>query len=788
MIKSLFQRHFVIGLAFIIIATLINSCGEKPSPTAGYFPEVGANALHQRSLDVRSNLKVLSVSLRPGYEDFATLAYFRLGRGAVVTSIYTTNNEAGESDVQGEYPSYLAARRRQEAVRAMQTLDSEARFLNMPDIIAARDTAQVRALWPSDSLRLKLSEFIAQFRPDLILLNRDWALPNSPSWEILRADLLAAVQTTAHGKVMDLSNSGANGGLSNWTVGRLAIDADGSAGLTVPVNEQHPWWKKSYAQIGETAAAAYTSLAVQRQMWRQNQTSSYVVSFPAATNGEVKMLGEGLPWPVTQKLRGIEIQLEALTDKTLKGQTKDILPRAAALIDSIEYTIALNQMTLTSPERKSLLQWKAALENLRCTLLGVEVHYTVSDSVLTDQQLTYIFVNEVKGVSKDGTTEILFAGIDQNWAVNEDIVKKMPLQLKTEYRLLTPKDLVYNFPPAVHAFQLTPQAKSLFLFIIHRAKAKAESFIYRVTINLDFAPRFVTEVLTPIVRMTPNERVVVRLMNISRDGLADTVEVAHELANSFRHPFRLSKKGTSVIDTLTLAWNGEPAEGTHVIPVSIDGVPVAQFAARKFSAEVDRTKQLGLLTGLKSSQTAEALRRLNLEFTLVKPGANFLQQIQALNVLIVDRRALSLLPEVAALQSELNRFVEAGGHLIVLAQDAAIWNAKPLWNGMLLTATTQFEATMPLQMETGTTLLNTPNRLAAEDWNEWLFLRGYNIVSGEALATAIVPIRAGFSGSPLVATFPVGAGKRTYVDLALFPQLMNIHAGAFRFLANLIAW
>ena len=208
----------------------------------------------------------------------------------------------------------------------------------------------------------------------------------------------------------------------------------------------------------------------------------------------------------------------------------------------------------------------------------------------------------------------------------------------------------------------------------------------------------------------------------------------------------------------------------------------------KFAVEVDRTKRLGLLTGLKSSQTAEALRRLNLEFALVKPGPNFLQQIQGLNVLIVDRRALSLLPQAAALQNELNRFVEAGGHLIVLAQDAAIWNAKPLWNGMVLTATAQFEATMPLQMETGLGLFNTPNRLTAEDWNEWLFLRGYNIVSGEALAAATVPIRAGFSGSPLVATFPAGAGKRTYVDLAVFPQLMNIHAGAFRFLANLIAW
>jgi len=782
MLKTcLHERPF--GLLLMLIAsTLFYSCAEKRPAKQSYFPEVGANAVHQRALDVRSNLKVLSVSLRPGYEDFATLSYLRLGRGAVIMSVYATNNEAGESDVQGEYPPHLAAVRRAEAVRAMQALDSEARFLNLPDIAAARDTAQVRALWPNDSLRLKLGEFITQFRPDLILLNRDWAMLNSPSWKILHADLLAAAQDAASGTVRDLND---NGSLANWAVSRVAIDLGRSDGLTAPINEQHPRWKKSYAQIGEEAGQAYASLAVQRRLWQQGQTPSYVIDFPAA-NG-MKTLTDGLPVPVSQRLRGIEIQLEVLIDKAFNGQTREILPRAAALIDSVEYTLALNQLTLTPVERKSLLQWKAALENLRCTLLGVEVDYTISDTVVTDQQLTYVLVNEVKGASKDGKTEILFAGIDQSWAVNEDLAKKMPLELKTEYRLLTPKGLVYNFPPAQHPFQLMPRAKTVLLFIIHRAKTKAESFVYRCMINLDFAPKFVAEVLTPIVRMTPNERVVVRLMNISRDGVADTVEVADALANSFRHPFRLSNKGASQIDTLTLGWEGDPAEGTYVIPVSIDGLPVAQFAARKFATEVDRARRVGLLMGLQNSPTAEALRRLNLDFTIITPKPESVQHLQTINVFIIDRRALSLRPEIATLQADLDRFVERGGHLIVLAQDATTWNAKPLWEGMQLTATPQFEAAMPLQVETSQALLNKPNLLAADDWNDWLFLRGYNLVSGAALASATVPIRAGFNGSPLVVTFPAEKGKRTYVDLALSPQLMNIHAGAFRLLANLIS-
>ncbi len=776
MTKTSFSARSTVLL--LIALALFSACAKKPS-SQNYFPETGKNALAQRSLEARSNLKVLSVALRPGDEDFAALAYFRLGRGAVVMSVYVTNGEAGESDVQGEYPPYLAVTRRTEAVAAMNYLNSDARFLNLPDIVAARDSAHVRQLWPGDSLRFKLSQFISQFRPDLVLLNRDWSAANSPSWEILRAELLSTIKNAAAETGADF----ANGASGNWAISRVAVDLGGE-GLAIPVDEKPRQWNKSYREIGEEAARAYASLAVQQKWRREGRTPSYAVVYPARTP-TLQRLDEGLPAPVPPPLRGIEIQMEALTDKTLKGQTGEALPRVAALIDSIEYTLAINQLILTARERKSLLQWKNALENLRCTLLGVEVDYTVSDTLLTDAQLTSIFVNEVKGLSQDGKTDILFAGIDQQWAVNEDVPKKMPLALKEEYRLLTPKGLTYNFSPAQYPFQLTPYAKSVFMFIIHQARSKEQSFVYRRLINLDFAPKFVAEVLTPIVRMVPDERVVIRMMNISRDGVADTVEVADSLAHSFRHPFRLSNKGASKIDTLTLAWLGNPPDGTHIIPVEIDGIPVAQFAARKFSVEIDRAKRAGLLTGLRNSPTAEALRRLNLDFSFVEPDKSFMQQIEPLSVLLIDRRALTLRPEIAARRDELQRFVESGGHLIVLAQDAEKWNAQPLWNGMRLTAVSTLEAATPVQLDAADAIGNQPNQLTPEDWQNWLFLRGYNAVAADAAAA--IPLRSAVDGNPLIVTAAAGQGKRTYVDLALSPQLMNVHAGAFRLLANLIS-
>ena len=93
---------------FILLA--LSACQREPVPRT-YFPETGKYALHQRTIDLANDFKVLSLALEPGFEDLETLAYLRLAKGATVMSAYFTNGEAGESDVHGEYPHDLADRK-----------------------------------------------------------------------------------------------------------------------------------------------------------------------------------------------------------------------------------------------------------------------------------------------------------------------------------------------------------------------------------------------------------------------------------------------------------------------------------------------------------------------------------------------------------------------------------------------------------------------------------------------------------------------------------------------------
>lgn len=768
-----------------VIALLsLLSCGKRPGPKT-YFPETGRNSLYQRSLDLRNNLNVLSIAIRPGYEDLSALAYFRLGRGAKIMSGYVTNGEAGESDIQAELPAYLAAIRRKEASRALSYLDGEIYFLNMPDIAAARDTLKVRELWPRDTLQTRLIEMFSQFKPDIVLVARDWSSEGrNPVWEVMCSDVLAAVKRIVPGE--SKKTIPGTDAQQFWEINRVFVDDGKEKGFSIPVDRRHPRWKKTYHKIGEEAEKAYVSLAIQQRMWTEGEEPSYSLVYPVPLP-RIDEMDAGLPKPSSMRLRGIEQKVERLTEATLRGKTGGAMDGLVDIMDAVNLCL-VRRHEYNTRERRMLYNWKRILEDLRCTLLGVEVDYTISDTVLTARQLTFLRIDKVKGIKGKGDTDVYFPDAEKGWVIDEDMKKRLPLRLKEPYRVLTPKDVDYTFPPGQDRLQSSAVGKPFAFYIIHRDSSEEQSFVYRIQIELSLGPLDNLEILTPIVRMAPGEGVVFRVINLSRDGVSDKIWVENPLGSSEKIAFLLPEKGSSFLDTLFITWKGSRAAGTYLIPVLIDGLRAANFVARKFHAEVDASKKIGIVVGVKDDPIGNALRRLNVTFSKVGLDRTFSKQIEPMDVLIIGRRILTLKPKIVDFKEELDRFVNRGGHLIVLAQDAASWNTRPLWDGMRLERTVLFDENTPLQVDSTHTIFTSPNRIHPEDWNGWLFLRGYNDVFCSTLEDVQFPIRVRKEDLPLIVIQKEGNGRRTYVDLALGQQWMNIHPGAFRLLANLISY
>jgi len=755
---------------------------------AQYFPETGYAARYQRSLDARSRLTVLSISLQPGYEDFATLAYFRLGRGARVISAYVTDGEAGESDLRGEYPNQLAAERRAEAAKAMKLLGGGAYFLNLPDIAAASDTGFVRRRWETDTLQARLLRLVLSFRPDVIVVPRDWARGvGSPQAEVLRTILVRAIRRAEATKVSPKSSA------SPWTVGRLLVDDGGGKGVQAPIDRVHSIWKKSYREIGEEVGRSYETLVVQRQQWREESASpvTYEQVFPRRTR-RLRTLEEGLPRALPVGLRSLERQIDVLTAETMKGprlrtSTAQVVSKLTAIVDSVD-RVLWRASSLAPRERAAAVHWKIALEDLRTTIMGVQVFYTLSPSILAERQLTYLTIDSVKGFRPDKSTTIYFLGTDQGWVINESHDKQFPLELKTEYRILSPQRLDYDLPASLAGLS-RPSEGSAFMFVILReSKKREEGFQYRAVVPVQFCPRFTVEVLTPIVRAMPSERVILRLTNHTRDGVLDSLQVNDSLAFTAKHPFRLNVKDQSQQDTLILSWRRPLEEGTYVIPVKIGTEEVARFGARRFDVLVDSSKRVGLVTGLENSPTEDALRRIGAAWSSLRLNADFGRDLGSYQVIVLDHRLLSLQPAIREHEGELEQFVERGGHLIILAQDAAAWKKAPLIDGLELTATSTYDEETGVTVDSSSQLMRRPNVIHSDDWMNWLARMAYNRVSGRALDGAEVLVKVARDGNALIVQWKKGGGTLTYVDSALQPQFLNVEAGACRLLANLVSY
>ena len=219
--KDLLRTFFLFACVFFSIAQSQRSDAE-----------LQRSAIYQRSTDARSRLNVLSVSIEPGQEDLATLAYFRMAKGAKILSAYVTNGEGGENEGWAENPLSLAVTRRNEAIQALALVDGNVHFLNLPDVVAAPDSASVQSRWPVDTLDARLKKLILEYHPDIVLLARDGASATSVRWKLFRESLIRTVK-----KIVPPQPSGKNRRASSsggWVVGRVWVESSAGTGVSVP--------------------------------------------------------------------------------------------------------------------------------------------------------------------------------------------------------------------------------------------------------------------------------------------------------------------------------------------------------------------------------------------------------------------------------------------------------------------------------------------------------------------------------------------------------------------------
>jgi len=773
-VRMCLRYYFCAALAFPLAAVSQNLVQRIQRPSQIVF--------QQQARELEGAFDVMMISLQPGYEDASVLAYFRQVRGAKVVSVYVTNGEEGESDNSSLYPHQLAGLRRSEAYSLNKALDCEIHFLNLPDIISPSDTTRIRKIWDRDQLVSKLSTLLSQYHPDVVLLSRDpLGGSTSPLLTLLRRDLLAAERRAAL--------------FYRWPVNRVFLEGGAGKTFRVPLEKKNPANGKSYEEIGETLLGEYSSLSVQRKNWTK-RTSAYSL-IHLETGSMVRFMDEGLPRPSSRDLRSTEALLKGFLKQFAgffpeQGDTSAqrlVLNHLTVLMDSLDRGIAQSGR-LTWRDTKKLVHWKSNLERVRNTILGVSVSFALTDTVVAPLQLSFLSIDSVAGIHSPGTTEIYFPGVQQQWVINEGLESRLPLTFHTTYRLLSPRTDKFDLPLSEYWADKEKFVKPFYFLILHRAADRVFNFSWRQRLDIFSAPKFVVEVLTPFIRVRQGEQVRLRLTNNSRDGVRDSIYIADSLGISGKKQFRLSQKGAQDAATLTLTWKNGIPNGTFVLPVLIDKQHVASVVARKFDVQVDSLRPVAIVSSFPTSPLVVSLQRLGMTPVVYDADSfNGVSPEQA-KVLFLDHRVFSLRPKLLSQRKILGEYVQQGGHLVVLSQDANAWNDSKLWEGIWTERTNALHPDCRVLQSDRTSLFKSPNKLTKETWQDWLFSLGSNRLSGADAKDDAVLLTAlsGKGRFPLIVSRVIGSGRITYVDLDLHHQLLNLHEGAFRLLANLVSF
>ena len=766
-----------LGAGAILVSLLLAPAIAAGGNDRTYFPDRGPGAVHQLALDLLNPVAILYVAFQPGAEDLSTLVSLRMGNGAKVAVVYLTSGEATPSDLNGEVPYLLAGRRKDEAVALCRYLDFHPHFLNLPDPGILADSSTLERVWDADTIVARLKPALQKLKPDAVLLGFDpRETREGPPWQkYLRGVLLEAFVQAERGP-------------EAWKVKRFFLEQGGAGSLRSSAGTLHPVWRKSYRAIAEEAGKLYASLRGQRIRWSQLRSAAYRLVHPL-NRGVPATFIDGLP-EMSKRMRAVEPAIIRAAGG--KGMKNPRLSDVSAGIDSLERFVRPGSARLNTGESRLLSTWRNALEALRCALLDVKITYECSDSLLSQRQLFFLRIKEVKARASTAPLEILFPQAMQSdgggWIINETKKSRFPVELPAEFRILTPEKLEFGYPTAVYGLQ-RPEVRLPFSFMLFHADSLREhNFAYRAEWSLGIGPRRAFEVRTPLLRALPGEPIVYSFLNFSRDPFNGQIAIVDSmLPAAVRRAVRLTGKDHLLVDTLFLPVNTSLPEGDYVFGLNISGGggrwPVV---ARSFDVRIDSGRTVGLVTGIEASPLSEALRRMRVPLADVDSVAAS-GAIDSLRVVILDREALTLREGAAKLLPELRGWVENGGHLVVFPQFLLPEKTFTFGDSARFDDRAPVPPGSALAVDSTHPFLEGLNRVRSSDWDDWIVARASGTLHIGGAQDAEVPVRVKGTHAPLLLTKRSGKGRITLVALDMISQLANVKPGVHRLLANILA-
>ncbi len=772
-----FSKHSLLFLfSFIVVAQA------QKSP---YFLETGANSAAQEIREIKSPGSYLVIAIAPGFEDLASVANFGIGEGAAVSVAFVTNGEDIPSDLNGETFSQLAARRKEEAYRALSHLGVQSYFLNIP---INQFLAGANCFKPTSELDEKLAagfdSLVSQVKPDVIVLDGD--------------PLSGTNQSTRLAYLEDFVAKGirAEKSTSSWSVKRLFVQTNERIGsVVIPVGRKDPVWSRNYLEMAREAERSYATLKYQIRLWDRNRSHRYIQLYPADRNtvrsgGHIHSVAK-TPFPLDTGLpelgKGIKALLPLVNSVSSIQKVPDREARLAivrtviAKVDAFTYRY---QYSLDESDLRVLTTWKLGLEKFRCAILGVSITYAISDTIITPIQVFFLKFGKPESAFTNGKTQLLFPGVVQKqWVVNEYQKEFYNWDDTTAFRVLSPREISLNSPETPSGFEAI-QVRTPFVFIVaHQDSNPNHDFMYREEIPLIIAPYRSIEVLTPQVAMSHDTSLCIRFRSNVRDKAGGFFYVDDSVVSSPKDSVKMPGKNYVVTDTLPLFWKDTSIAMPREVKVwASDQIAIASFVVRSLDAKCNIKKKVGLCSMIENGPLQIAIKRLGISPTVLD-GTSPLDLSQ-FSTIIIDQFSVAKFFDIPFQLGSVDRWIKDGGRLIVFPQYQCCKNNMPSIGSDRFIYLPTVGCNEKVEFDSSAIVFNSPNKIGERDFDGDSFALSYGEIRDQAESDSRVLMRSG--ARILLLDIEMGKGSIFLCGLNLLPRLLEINQAAYRLLANLL--
>ncbi len=219
----------------------------------------------------------------------------------------------------------------------------------------------------------------------------------------------------------------------------------------------------------------------------------------------------------------------------------------------------------------------------------------------------------------------------------------------------------------------------------------------------------------------------------------------------------------------------------------------AQCIVHAFDINVPPNLRVGYISA-EGEPIPDALKRLGIDVDMLDATALNFGDLSKYDAVVVGVRAYELRPELAGANKRLLDYVSAGGTLVVQYNRDFVWDKLqpapyPAKIGSPTPRVTDETADVKF-LQPADPLLNSPNKITAADFNNWVQERGLYYWS--AFDPRYTPLLAmhdpgenDLNGSLVYTRY--GNGTYIYTGLSFFRQLPEGNSGAYRLFVNLIS-